>query len=36
MDLIKQQATLAQKDYIESQEDSFHEKYVLGEKIGEG
>lgn len=36
MDMIKQQASLVQQDYLQSQCDSFHEKYVLGDKLGEG
>jgi len=36
MDMIKQQSELLVKEYIDSKTHSFHDKYVLGEKLGEG
>jgi hypothetical protein len=37
MDLIKKQAELVGQEYIESCDGkTFHEMYVVGEKLGEG
>lgn len=36
MDLIKQMGTELQQDFIASKTHSFHDSYVLGDKLGEG